>query len=66
MFNGIGGAEILLVVLVVLILFVSKRIPELARTLGKASRAIKKAVDQVRDEIDGTTQLDRPGSDKPG
>jgi TatA/E family protein of Tat protein translocase len=68
MFDGIGGTEILVVVLVVLILFGSKRIPDLARTLGKASREIRKAVNQVRDEIDKATPLDPPGPDpnKPG
>ena len=68
MFNGVGGAEILLVLLVVLVLFGSKRIPDLARTLGKASREVKKAVNQVRDEIDKTTPVEPPdvGADKPG
>lgn len=70
MFNGIGGAEILLVVLVVLILFGSKRIPDLARTMGKATREVRKAVNQVRSEIDNSTTVDErppgPDPDKPG
>jgi sec-independent protein translocase protein TatA len=69
MFNGIGGTEILLVVLVVLVLFGSKRIPDLARTLGKASREVRKAVNQVKAEIDKAGDIDRPaGPDekKPG
>jgi sec-independent protein translocase protein TatA len=65
LFNGIGGAEILLVVLVVLILFGSKRIPELAKMLGKASHEIRKAVNQVREEIDKTVPPDMD-SNKPG
>jgi len=69
MFNGIGGTEILLVVLVVLVLFGSKRIPDLARTLGKASREVRKAVNQVKAEIDKTADIDGPkgpDSSKPG
>jgi sec-independent protein translocase protein TatA len=69
MFNGIGGTEILLVVLVVLILFGSKRIPDLARSLGKASREIRKAVNQMKAEIDKAADANRPeGPDpnKPG
>ena len=62
MFSGIGGSEILLVVLVVLILFGSKRIPEFARTLGKATREIRKAVKQIKDEIDKNTSIDPPDS----
>jgi sec-independent protein translocase protein TatA len=62
MFSGIGSSEILLVVLVVLILFGSKRIPEFARALGKATREIRKAVRQIRDEIDKNTPVDPPES----
>jgi TatA/E family protein of Tat protein translocase len=58
MFSGIGGSEILLVVLVVLILFGSKRLPEFARALGKATREIRKAVRQIKDEIDKNTSID--------
>jgi sec-independent protein translocase protein TatA len=65
MFNGIGGTEILLVVLVVLVLFGSKRIPDLARTLGRASREIRKAVNQVKAEIDKTADMDRPAGPDP-
>ena len=68
MFSGIGGSEILLVVLGVLILFGSKRIPEFARVLGKATREVRKAVQQIRDEIDVSSSIDPPdsGHDKAG
>jgi sec-independent protein translocase protein TatA len=70
MFSGIGGSEILVVVLVVLILFGSKRIPDLARALGKATREARKAVNQVRDEIERSDSVDEgpPGPDpnRPG
>jgi len=68
MFSGIGGTEVLLVVLVILILFGSKRIPDFARVLGRASREVRKAVSQIKDEIDSASQAEPPGpgSDKPG
>lgn len=40
---GIGGVELLLVLLGVLVLFGGKKIPELARGLGKSIRAFKEA-----------------------
>lgn len=43
--------EILLICFVVLILFGAKRIPEVARALGKASREFKDAKDGIIDEI---------------
>ena len=53
---GIGWTELLVVFCVVLLFFGAKRIPEVARALGKASREFKKArdsvVDEVRDSVD--------------
>ncbi|MFC1799624.1 twin-arginine translocase TatA/TatE family subunit [Candidatus Eisenbacteria bacterium] len=65
MFSGIGGSEILLVLLVVLILFGSKRIPEFARAMGKATREVRKALNQIRDEVDTATTIEPPDGDPP-
>ena len=43
--GGLGGGEIFLLVVVILILFGGKRIPELARGLGKGIREFKDAKD---------------------
>ena len=48
----ISGAEIVVIVLVVLLLFGSKRIPEIARGFGKGMQEIKKATDGIKKEID--------------
>lgn len=45
---SIGIPEIILIVVVVLLLFGAKRIPELARSLGKAQHEYKKAKDASR------------------
>jgi len=65
MFSGIGGSEILLVLLVVLILFGSKRIPEFARAMGKATREVRKALNQIRDEVDTAATIEPPEGDPP-
>jgi len=53
---GVSWTELLVVFCVVLLFFGAKRIPEVARALGKASREFKKArdsvVDEVRDSVD--------------
>ena len=46
-----GGPEILLVLLVVLLLFGAKRLPEIARNLGKSMEEFKRAARDVTDEI---------------
>ncbi len=51
MFGNIGTGEIILILLVVLILFGAKKIPELAQGLGKGIREFKKAMRDVEEEI---------------
>jgi sec-independent protein translocase protein TatA len=46
-----GGMEIILILLVILVLFGSKKIPEFARGLGQGIKEFKKASREVTDEI---------------
>ena len=48
---SLGGPEIILVVLVVLLLFGAKKIPELARGMGKGIREFKEASKEIQQEI---------------
>ncbi|MBT8195401.1 MAG: twin-arginine translocase TatA/TatE family subunit [Bacteroidia bacterium] len=50
--NGLGTAEVALIVFVILIFFGSKRIPDLARGLGKGMREFKDAVGDVKGEVE--------------
>ncbi len=45
--GGLGGGEIFLLVVVILIFFGAKRIPELAKGLGKGIKEFKDAKDGV-------------------
>ncbi len=49
---GLGGPEIALIMFAMLLLFGAKKIPELARGLGKGIREFKDATKDVKDEID--------------
>ena len=49
--GDIGGGEIMLVFLVALMLFGGEKMPELARSVGKALREIKKATSGVEEQI---------------
>ncbi|MCK4303239.1 MAG: twin-arginine translocase TatA/TatE family subunit [Candidatus Eisenbacteria sp.] len=49
---GIGTQEILVILLVMLLLFGGKRIPELARILGKGMGDFRRAARDVQREID--------------
>lgn len=48
-----SGQHIILILLLVLIFFGGKKIPELMRGLGKGIREFKDAKDNIKREIDG-------------
>lgn len=51
LFLNIGGPEMILIFLAVLLLFGGKKLPELARGLGKGLREFKDASDGIKREI---------------
>lgn len=56
---NLGAPEILIILVIVLLLFGSTRLPKLARSLGEASKEFKKG---VNDERDGRTNALAAGS----
>ena len=44
---GIGGGELILILFVVLMLFGSDKIPDIARTMGKAMAQLKNATNDI-------------------
>ena len=47
-FMGIGGGEIIIIALVVLLLFGGRKIPELMRGIGKGIRSFKDGMNEVK------------------
>ena len=60
MINPPGGMELVIIVLVILLLFGGKKIPELARGLGKGIREFK---DGLKDE-EGATRKELNDTEK--
>ncbi len=60
--GGLGAWEVILIFLVLLLLFGAKRLPELAKGLGKSLKEFKKATSDIQEEIetamDDTNQID--------
>lgn len=50
--SNMGGYEILLIMMVILIFFGAKKIPELARGLGRGMREFKDATKEISDELE--------------
>ena len=52
---SISTSEIIVILIIVVMLFGSKKIPELARGLGKGLRELKDASNDIRREIQSST-----------
>ena len=60
-FLNLGTGEILAIVVVILLLFGGKKIPELMRGLGKGVKSFKQGMNEVEDEIKKPLEdLDKP------
>ncbi|MBG8553022.1 Sec-independent protein translocase subunit TatA/TatB [Hymenobacter guriensis] len=58
--EGIGGGELMLIMVIILIFFGANKIPELARGLGKGIREFKDASREIRSEFENAGQPQQP------
>jgi len=66
---NIGWQELLLILLVVLLLFGAKRLPEVGKALGKGIREFKNAMRQIESDLDENEEKEQKkveSSDKAG
>jgi len=56
MFSHIGMPEILIILVVVLLLFGAKRLPEIGSSMGKGIREFKKSINDMNRSV---TEIDR-------
>lgn len=54
---GIGTTELLVILFIILLVFGSKKLPELARGLGKGINEFKRATQEIQSELDLTDSL---------
>ncbi|MBN8702721.1 MAG: twin-arginine translocase TatA/TatE family subunit [Bacteroidetes bacterium] len=57
LFLNLGGGEVFVVVFVIVLFFGSKRIPELARGLGRGIREFKDAASGIQKEIQDSANV---------
>ncbi|MCM1521359.1 MAG: twin-arginine translocase TatA/TatE family subunit [Muribaculaceae bacterium] len=56
---NLGTGEIIVILVVVLLLFGAKRIPELARSLGKGVSSFKEGLNDAKNEIERPIEADK-------
>ncbi len=62
---GMGPWEIVMILVVVLLVFGAKRIPEIAQSLGKGITEFKRGVKDVQTEIENNVNIDPPPEQQP-
>jgi Tat protein translocase TatB subunit len=60
---GIGMQELIIIVIIALIIVGPKKLPELAKTLGKGFSEFKRATDGITDDIKETMKEDEKKND---
>jgi sec-independent protein translocase protein TatA len=58
-FGNLGFGEILLILVVVLLLFGAKRLPEVGASIGKGIREFKRSISDTQDAIMGSEEQHR-------
>ncbi|HED38212.1 MAG TPA: twin-arginine translocase TatA/TatE family subunit [Ignavibacteria bacterium] len=59
MFSNVGAGEIVLIVLVILVLFGAKKIPDLAQGIGKGIKEFKKAIKNVEEDVKSEADVNK-------
>ncbi|HSJ50878.1 MAG TPA: twin-arginine translocase TatA/TatE family subunit, partial [Actinomycetota bacterium] len=63
--GSIGAQEILLILVIALVVVGPRRLPELARSIGKGLREIRRAQDEVRKTVEVSLDADEPRPSPP-
>ena len=72
MFGNLGFPEILLIMVIILLVFGAKRLPEIGASFGKGIREFKKSINEASDAVAGpdsgapqSRQIDQRGAQPP-
>ena len=58
MFRNLGAGELIILLVVILVLFGAKKLPELARSLGSSAKEFRKGVEEGADEQESEVPTD--------
>ena len=61
--SNFGGPDLIIILLIILVLFGAKKLPELAKGMGQAVREFQKAKDEFSDELHNAGNATPPKPD---
>ena len=62
---GLRGQELLIVLVIVLIIFGARKLPDLARSLGASAKEFRKGIEEGTSEEDAADQMTETSNDDP-
>ena len=62
---NLAGPDLIVILLIILVLFGAKKLPELARGMGQAVREFQKAKDEFADELHKAGKTETPSAAQP-
>lgn len=62
MFGRLGAPEIILILVVIILLFGAKKLPDMARSLGKSARILKSEAKAMKEDKDKSAPADQSAS----
>lgn len=65
MFGRLGAPEIILILVVIVLLFGAKKLPDMARSLGKSARILKSEAKAMKEESNASAQAPASGEQPP-
>lgn len=65
MFGSIGGTELLIIMVIALVVFGPKRLPELGRTIGKGLTEFRRASNDLKRSLEDEISLDDRRTEPP-
>ncbi|MCW7940926.1 preprotein translocase subunit TatA [Streptomyces hygroscopicus] len=64
MFGRLGAPEIILILVVIVLLFGAKKLPDMARSLGKSARILKSEAKAMKDDGKPSTPAGPPNDEQ--
>lgn len=62
MFGSIGGTELLIILIIALLVFGPRKLPELGRSIGRGLSEFKRASNELKRSLDDELRDDEPAS----